>query len=215
ASCSVWRSPSPWPATGPACRRSRRAMARRWPPPTMPAPSGCWRAATWPAPASTGSRRRWPAWTTSRRSSRPTAPPWRSPTGAPDQAGEVRFTPARPPALIAADPFPPAGGSMAAPNFDPETILAGLREWVEIESPTYTPAAVNRCMDAAQAALEAIGGSTERIPGRDGIGDIMKVRLPGEANGPGILLLGHLDTVHEIGALAGPLRFRREGDRVY
>jgi len=104
---------------------------------------------------------------------------------------------------------------MSDPNFDPETILAGMRQWVEIESPTYTPAAVNRCMDAAQAALEGIGGSTERIPGRDGIGDIVKVRLPGEKNGPGILVLGHLDTVHEIGALAGPLRFRREGDRVY
>src|SRR3546814_17495066 len=70
-------------------------------------------------------------------------------------------------------------------------------------------------MDAAQAALEGIGGSTERIPGRDGIGDIVKVRLPGEHNGPGILLLGHLDTVHEVGALAGPLRFRHEGDKVY
>src|SRR3546814_15075688 len=102
---------------------------------------------------------------------------------------------------------------MSDPNFDPEAILAGLRRWVEIESPTHDPAAVNRCMDAAQAALEGIGGSTERIPGRDGIGDIVKVRLPGEHNGPGILLLGHLATVPEVGTLAGPRADERRGGK--
>ena len=34
-------------------------------------------------------------------------------------------------------------------NFDAERMLAGLRTWVEVESPTYDAAAVNRMMDLA------------------------------------------------------------------
>src|SRR5690606_39252442 len=100
-------------------------------------------------------------------------------------------------------------------RFDAEEILDGLRQWVEIESPTHFAEGVNRCMDAAEAAYRGIGAAIERIPGRDGLGDIVLARIPGERNGPGILVLGHLDTVHEVGSLSGPLRFRREGDRVY
>ena len=43
--------------------------------------------------------------------------------------------------------------------FDAEAMLAGLREWVECESPTYDPASVNRMMDIASRALIA-GGIT-------------------------------------------------------
>jgi glutamate carboxypeptidase len=94
-------------------------------------------------------------------------------------------------------------------------LLDEVRSWVEIESPTQDAAAVNRMADFVEARLRALGATIERQPGTDGFGDILIGRLPGEQNGPGILLLGHIDTVHPVGTLAGPLPFRVEGDRAY
>jgi glutamate carboxypeptidase len=99
--------------------------------------------------------------------------------------------------------------------FDVDAMLEGLRPWVECESPTFDAAAVNRAMDVASRELALIGAAIERIPGRMGFGDCVRARLPhpraGEA---GILVMGHLDTVHPIGTLA-LLPWRREGERCY
>lgn len=101
-----------------------------------------------------------------------------------------------------------------------DEILAGIRTWIETESPTDVPEAMARMAARVQADYEAIGARVERIPGRDGYGDHLLVtedRLcpPERATGPGILVLSHIDTVHPIGTLAGPLPFRIEGDRAY
>lgn len=89
-----------------------------------------------------------------------------------------------------------------------DEIIAGLKPWVEAESPTSDAAAVNRVMDLAQADWRGAGFSVRRIPGRDGMGDHLSVESPwGE--GPGILILTHLDTVHPVGAF-GPRAFRIE-----
>jgi glutamate carboxypeptidase len=103
-------------------------------------------------------------------------------------------------------------------RLDAEEILAGLKTWVECESPTYDAAAVNRMMDLASRDLAMLGARIERIPGRMGFGDCVRARFPhplGDA--PGILLMSHLDTVHPVGTggASGPLRFRRDGDRAY
>ncbi len=106
---------------------------------------------------------------------------------------------------------------MAGNPFDlnPRDILAGIREWVEIESPTTEPAAVNRMMDLVQRQMEEIGAQVERIPGRDGFGDHLRARSPWGGEGPGVLVLSHLDTVHPLGTLETRLPFRVEGDRAY
>ena len=96
-----------------------------------------------------------------------------------------------------------------------DALLAAVRRWVEIESPTQDSAAVNRVADLAEQQLRAIGATIERVPGRDGFADILIGRIPGETNGDGILLLGHMDTVHPVGSLAAPLPFRVEGDKAY
>jgi glutamate carboxypeptidase len=101
-------------------------------------------------------------------------------------------------------------------TIDPARFLAGLNDWVAIESPTADAAAVNRMMDKAQADCEAIGCRVERIPGSEGRGDHLVVQAPWNEgrNEKGVLLLGHLDTVHPIGSLAiNPIR--TEGDRAY
>ncbi|MDQ2093365.1 M20/M25/M40 family metallo-hydrolase [Rhodalgimonas zhirmunskyi] len=99
-------------------------------------------------------------------------------------------------------------------SFDADEMLAGLRPWIECESPTFDAAAVNRMMSLAAYDLAALG-MVERIPGRMGFGDSLRVRLPHPDFGkPGILVAGHMDTVHPVGTLE-KLPFRREGGICY
>jgi len=99
--------------------------------------------------------------------------------------------------------------------FDTEEMLDGLRPWIETESPTFEAAAVNRMMDLVQHEMAALGARVERIPGRMGLGDSLRATMPHPRAGEGgILLLGHMDTVHPVGTLKD-LPFRREGDICY
>ncbi len=102
------------------------------------------------------------------------------------------------------------------PPFDAQALLAEIREWVEIESPTPDAAAVNRMVDKVEAAGRAAGTRIARVAGRDGFGDHLLLSSPwGAEDEKGILVLSHLDTVHDIGTLAGPLPFRVEGDSAF
>ena len=103
---------------------------------------------------------------------------------------------------------------MNSPSFDTQSMLAGLGRWVEIESPTNVPEAVNRMMDTAEGAYREAGALIERVPGRDGRGDHLIARSPWGVGQKGILILSHLDTVHPVGFLKR-LPFRVEGDIAY
>lgn len=98
---------------------------------------------------------------------------------------------------------------------DVEQVVADIIRWASIESPTYDAAAVNRMMDEGSADLQAMGFRIERKAGTQGFGDIVIGRLDGAEPGPGLLILAHVDTVHAVGTLAGPLPIRREGERLY
>ncbi len=99
--------------------------------------------------------------------------------------------------------------------FDAETMLDGLRVWVECESPTYDPASVNRMMDLASRELVIAGARVERVAGRMGFGDCVRATFPHPTpHVPGMLVMGHLDTVHPIGTLA-TLPFRHDGGRAW
>ena len=94
-------------------------------------------------------------------------------------------------------------------------MIEGIGRWVLTESPTRNAAAVNRMVDLVQSDVADLPVAVERIPGRDGLADSLVVRDVMTGEGPGILILSHLDTVHPIGTVSGPLPFRREGDRLY
>ena len=98
--------------------------------------------------------------------------------------------------------------------FDTDKMLNGLKPWIECESPTHDAAAVNRMMDLA--AYDLAGHATiERIPGRMGFGGCLRARFPHPDFGkPGILIAGHMDTVHPVGTL-DVLPFKRDGDYCY
>ena len=96
--------------------------------------------------------------------------------------------------------------------FDIDQMVAGLRPWIECESPTHDAAAVDRMIDLAAYDLAAMGASIERIPGRMGLGGCVRATFPhSKAGEPGILIAGHMDTVHPVGTLE-ILPFRREGN---
>src|ERR1700738_4522825 len=81
-------------------------------------------------------------------------------------------------------------------------MIEGIKRWVESESPTRNKAAVNRMLDLIAADLDGLPVKVERLGGRDGYADMLKL-CAGEGDAPGILVLSHIDTVHPIGTLAG------------
>lgn len=97
---------------------------------------------------------------------------------------------------------------------DTDRLLAGISTWVEIESHTADIAGVNRLMDRVAAAYHEAGAKVERIAGKPGTADHLSIAAPWNGNGPGILVLCHLDTVHPKGTLEH-FNFRVDGDRAY
>jgi len=99
--------------------------------------------------------------------------------------------------------------------FDVAAMLPGLERWVTCESPTFDAPAVNRMMAIAARDLALLGARVETIPGRMGFGDCVRASFPHpNAGEPGILVMGHLDTVHPIGTLAA-LPWRQEGNKLF
>jgi glutamate carboxypeptidase len=101
------------------------------------------------------------------------------------------------------------------PKIDADEVLDGILEWVTIESPTHDARAVNVVVDKVEGQFRDLGLKVERTPGRDGFGDILECRTPWGGEGPGVLVLAHLDTVHPVGTIQRELRIRREGDSVF
>jgi glutamate carboxypeptidase len=98
--------------------------------------------------------------------------------------------------------------------FAAQPILDGIRQWVEIESPTDAPQEVNRLTTLVADGYRDLPVKIERIPGRDGCGDHLVARSSWGQDAPGILVLSHLDTVHQLGFIER-LPFRIEGDSAF
>ncbi len=94
-------------------------------------------------------------------------------------------------------------------------LIDGIARWVRQESPTRDAARVNKVMALVADEAKEAGIATERVPGRDGLGDALVLRAGPVSDRPGILILSHLDTVHPVGTLDSALPVRVEGDRLY
>jgi len=88
---------------------------------------------------------------------------------------------------------------LAAVNEHRSAMLATLERLVTIESPSTVKAAVDRCSAVAAGEFDKLGGriAWHRSPE---FGDHLQADFG--PRGRGILLLGHLDTVWELGTLA-------------
>jgi glutamate carboxypeptidase len=100
-------------------------------------------------------------------------------------------------------------------DFNAEELLAGVVEWVNLETPSERPDLIDRLLDTVEAKFKNLPVSIRRIRGRDGCGgQLVLTYAPNGLNGKPALIMGHIDTVWEAGTLARrPVR--RDGDRVY
>ena len=98
--------------------------------------------------------------------------------------------------------------------FDSQTILDGIRRWVEIETPTDAPEQVNKLVSVVAEQYRDLPVTLERVDGVDGCGDYLIARSTWGQDKPGILVLSHLDTVHPMGFIAR-LPFKVEGDSAF
>ena len=104
--------------------------------------------------------------------------------------------------------------------FDINDMVAGLRPWIECESPTHDAAAVDRMLDIAGRDMAQMGAEVTYTPGAgagtdQALGGYVIAKFPHrDAGEPGILIVGHMDTVHPIGTLQiNP--FRREDNTLW
>lgn len=93
--------------------------------------------------------------------------------------------------------------------------LSALSLWLATESPTTHPAGVNAMMDLVASEVAALPITTERVPGRDGLGDSLLLRAGPNNGRSGVAVMSHLDTVHPVGTAAKDLPVRVEGDKLY
>src|ERR1700726_3299713 len=98
--------------------------------------------------------------------------------------------------------------------FDSQTILDGIRRWVEIETPTEAPEQINKLATLVAEGYRDLPVTIERIAGHSGCGDHILARSAWGQDKPGILVLSHLDTVHPLGFIER-LPFRTEGDSAF
>jgi glutamate carboxypeptidase len=95
-----------------------------------------------------------------------------------------------------------------------DEMLAMLEQLVEVESPSHNKAAVDRAGALVAGWCEALGGRVKLHRQRE-YGDLLEARFQRQVRSreKPILLLGHLDTVWEMGALAR-MPWRRDGNHI-
>lgn len=104
----------------------------------------------------------------------------------------------------------------ATAELSTDALVEGVIDWISIESPSLDADAVNRMVDKITDEFESVGLETERTPGEDGWGDLIRGRAPGSLRAnKGILVVSHIDTVHPIGTKESGNPIRIEGDNLY
>ena len=92
-----------------------------------------------------------------------------------------------------------------------DDILADIGAFASLESPSTDKSAVDRCGAEIARRARDLGGRVELL-GQDVRGDHLLISWDGDE--PGLLLLGHFDTVWPAGTLA-TMPVRRDGDRLF
>ena len=81
-----------------------------------------------------------------------------------------------------------------------DDMVEHLKQLIELESPTNHKPSVDKLGTVIADELRSLGGEVDIIP-KDGVGDLVRARWNhGEG---GILILSHMDTVWDIGTVAG------------
>lgn len=95
-----------------------------------------------------------------------------------------------------------------------QAMIKQLTELVNIESPSKNKAAVDNMSNRVAELFEDSGAIVERHP-RETVGDIILGKWNTNAAGKPLLIVSHMDTVHDIGSVAErPVRIEDDG-RLY
>lgn len=94
------------------------------------------------------------------------------------------------------------------------SVIATIREFVEVESPSDNPAAVNRFVDLVVSKVAGVAKVKALPGGRFGKHLRCEFTLPGRKKDGQILALAHSDTVWPLGTLAS-MPFRHEKGRLW
>jgi len=93
-------------------------------------------------------------------------------------------------------------------------MIALIGQFVECESPSDDPAAVNRFVELVSDTVAAFSTVRTFRGGRFGKQLVCRMHLPGRRKSGRILVLGHSDTVWPLGTLRN-MPFRKEGGRLW
>src|SRR5947209_19724388 len=93
-------------------------------------------------------------------------------------------------------------------------IVALIRRFVECESPSDDPAAVNRFVDLVSDTISPFARVKTLPGGKFGKPLVAKMQLPGRRKTGQVLLLGHSDTVWPLGTLSA-MPFRQGQERLW
>ena len=108
----------------------------------------------------------------------------------------------------------PAGPIPTRVRSRQSAIVALIKELVECESPTDSPAAVNRAMDLIADAAAPYARSKTVAGGKFGKHLLCEMQLPGRKKSGQVLALGHADTVWPMGTLR-TMPFREADGRLW
>src|SRR5690242_2483356 len=103
--------------------------------------------------------------------------------------------------------------SIAAARGRQNELLSDLKALVEIESPSSDKLAVDHLAEFLASRLEHHGANAQ-IHVADGVGNHVQADYPGISDSKPVLLLGHIDTVWDIGTLK-QMPFRVANGRVW
>lgn len=88
-------------------------------------------------------------------------------------------------------------------TIDPEPLIAGIRGWVEIETPSERPDLIDALLDRVEADFEGLQVTRERFPASATRGGQLLLRYaPEGVHGRPLTAMGHVDTVWKVWTLA-------------
>ncbi len=99
-------------------------------------------------------------------------------------------------------------------DIKPEQLVAGIREWVSLETPPHDVPRLQEFAELACYQARQAGLTAELIPVSNTKQSLVRIRANSESNEKAVLVLAHYDTVHPIGTV-GRNRVRVEDDKMF
>ena len=95
-----------------------------------------------------------------------------------------------------------------------DQIVAGIREWVALETPPHDVKRLTEFSELATHQAKQAGLTVDTIPVGDSKQPLVRIRAPSDNNEKSVLVLAHYDTVHPVGTVERN-KLRIESDKMY